>query len=233
MFNIRRSQDRGQTSLDWLESQHSFSFGRYMDPQHMGFGPLRVINEDRVTGGAGFATHEHANMEILSIVLDGALEHKDSLGQSAVIRPGDIQRMSAGTGVRHSEYNASATEPVHFLQIWIVPECDNIQPSYEQKEMPRKDRAGQLKLLGSRDGRDGSITIHRDVDLYGAVLSSGGQITHPIAEGRGVWVQVVSGAISVRGETLRAGDGLALRDEPAIDLSATANAELLLFDLTM
>ena len=163
---IRRSEERGTANFGWLDSKHSFSFGGYYDPRHMGFGPLRVINEDRVAPGGGFPTHPHRDMEIISYVLDGALAHRDSTGTSSVIRPGDVQRMSAGTGVRHSEYNASETEPVHFLQIWIIPERQGLKPSYEQKYFPAAEKRGKLRLVGSQDGRDGSVTIHQDVDLY-------------------------------------------------------------------
>lgn len=233
MQMIRPSDARGTAKFGWLQSRHSFSFGQYMDPNHMGFGPLRVINEDRVAPGAGFDTHGHANMEILSVVLDGALAHKDSMGEAAVIRPGDVQRMSAGTGVRHSEFNASETEPVHFLQIWIVPERDGLEPSYQETTIPREERAGRLRLLGSRDGRDGSITIHRDVDLYGSVVAVGDELTHPIGPGRGVWVQMVAGAVTANGDRLGAGDGFAVADEAEIRITATEDAEFLLFDLAL
>ncbi|MEO0579345.1 MAG: pirin family protein, partial [Pseudomonadota bacterium] len=166
MLAVRAANDRGTANLGWLNSKHTFSFGHYYDPEFMGFGPLRVINEDRVKPGQGFGTHGHSDMEIISYVLDGALEHKDSIGTGSVIRPGDVQRMTAGTGVRHSEYNASNTDPVHFLQIWILPERDALEPSYEQKHFDPAERRGRLRLVGSRDGRDGSITIHQDVDLY-------------------------------------------------------------------
>ena len=231
MQTIRPADDRGRANFGWLDSQHSFSFGQYLDPDHMGFGPLRVINEDRVAPGRGFDTHGHANMEIISIVLDGALEHADSMGQKAVIRPGDIQRMSAGTGVRHSEYNASASDPVHFLQIWIVPEQDGLTPSYEQKTFGPAERAGQLRLLGSRQGRDGSIVIHRDVDLYGSVLAKGDSLTHAIAPGRGVWLQMIRGSLTANGQTLDAGDGLALTEEADLSIDALEDAEFLVFDM--
>lgn len=199
----------------------------------MGFGPLRVINEDRVAAGAGFGTHGHADMEIISIVLDGALEHADSMGQKAVIRPGDIQRMSAGTGVRHSEYNASDTDPVHFLQIWIIPERDGLEPSYQEANIPLGDRADTLRLLGSRDGRDGSITIHQDVDLYGSVLSAGESLQHTIGPKRGVWIQMIRGTLKANEDTVSTGDGLALIREPDVRIEASEDAEFLLFDMAL
>lgn len=233
MQTIRPSNARGKANFGWLDSRHSFSFGQYMDPEHMGFGPLRVINEDRVAPGAGFGTHGHADMEILSIVLHGALEHKDSMGEAAVIRPGEVQRMSAGTGVRHSEYNASGTDYVHFLQIWILPEDDGISPSYEQKSIPLEERAGRLRLLGSRDGRNGSLTIHRDVDLYGSVLATGEDLFHQIGPGRGVWIQMIRGRITANSDEIRAGDGLALIREPDVRIEANEDAEFLLFDMAL
>ncbi|MEM6660550.1 MAG: pirin family protein [Pseudomonadota bacterium] len=233
MQTLRPSNERGKANFGWLDSRHSFSFGQYMDPDHMGFGPLRVINEDKVAPGAGFGTHGHANMEILSIVLDGALEHKDSVGNAAVIRPGDVQRMSAGTGVQHSEYNASKSDPVHFLQIWIIPEADGLEPSYEEVSIPTAERAGRLRLLGSRDGRDGSVTIHRDVDLFGSVLAAGESLFHTIGPKRGVWVQMIRGRATINGEEAAAGDGVALSREPDIRIEATEDAEFLLFDMAL
>lgn len=233
MQTIRPSDARGKANFGWLDSRHSFSFGQYMDPNHMGFGPLRVINQDKVAPGAGFGTHGHADMEIISIVLDGALEHKDSMGQAEVVRPGEIQRLSAGTGVRHSEYNASKTDPVHFLQIWIVPEADGLKPSYEQKDFPLVDRTGRLTLLGSRDGRNGSIVIHRDVDLYGSVLPVGETVEMDIRPHRGVWVQMIKGTVKVNDDVVTAGDGVALYREPDIKLTASEDAEFILFDMAM
>lgn len=233
MQMIRPSEERGAANFGWLDSKHSFSFGQYLDPNHMGFGPLRVINEDRVAPGAGFGTHGHADMEIISVVLDGALEHKDSMGKSAVIRPGEVQIMSAGTGVRHSEYNASQTDPVHFLQIWIVPEREGLRPSYEQKAFAETERQDKLRLLGSRDGRDGSITIHRNVDLYGATLQAGKALEHDIATGRGIWVQMIRGSLSANGSDLKTGDGLAVANTPLITLNATDDAEFLMFDMDL
>ena len=233
MQAVRHSEARGRANFGWLDSRHSFSFGQYFDPQHMGFGPLRVINEDHVAPGMGFDTHGHANMEILSIVIDGALEHKDSTGETVVIRPGDIQRMSAGTGVLHSEYNASQTDPVHFLQIWIVPGQQDLAPSHEVKSFPAQDRSGRLRLLGSPDGRDESITIHSDVDLYGSVLPAGGTFSHTVGEGRGVWMQIIRGGVSVNEKLMSAGDGMALIDEPTIRIEASEESEFLLFDMKL
>ncbi|MBE1283433.1 MAG: cupin domain-containing protein [Rhodobacteraceae bacterium] len=233
MHRIRHSDERGKANFGWLDSKHSFSFGQYLDPNFMGFGPLRVINEDRVAPGAGFGTHGHADMEILSVVLDGALEHKDSMGESAIIRPGDIQRMTAGTGVRHSEYNASKTDPVHFLQIWIVPEREGLPPSYEQQAFVEAERQNTLRLVGSRDGRDGSVTIHRDVDLYSSVLDQGESVTHLTRPNRGVWIQVTHGALSANGSKLETGDGFAVTNQPKITLEADQDAQFLLFDMAL
>lgn len=228
----RISNERGVANFGWLDSKHTFSFGHYYDPNHMGFGPLRVINEDKVIGGGGFQTHPHSDMEIISYVLEGALAHRDSLGTGSVIKPGDVQRMSAGTGIRHSEFNASDSEPVHFLQIWIMPEEDGIAPSYEQKSFPLTDRRGRLRLLGSRDGRDGSVTIHQDVDLYTAILEAGESVTHRMQAGRLGWVQVARGSVSVNGETWDQGDGGSVSSSGELVISATSPAEVLLFDMT-
>ncbi|MEL7464641.1 MAG: pirin family protein [Pseudomonadota bacterium] len=233
MLSIRRADERGKAEFGWLSSRHTFSFGRYFDPNHLGFGPLRVINDDRVAPGGGFGEHGHQDMEIISLVLDGALAHKDSMGEAAVVRPGDIQRMSAGSGVRHSEFNASDAEPVHFLQIWIIPEREGLTPSYEQATIPAAERVGALRLLGSRDGRDGSVKIHRDVDLYGATLESGDGLTHAVAPGRGVWVQMIRGEVHLNRETIREGDGAALTDAPDIRIEAAEDAEFILFDMAL
>lgn len=230
-LTLRRAEERGKANFGWLDSKHSFSFGHYYDPNHLGFGPLRVINEDRVAPGGGFPTHPHADMEIISYVLDGALEHKDSIGTGSIIRPGDVQRMTAGTGVRHSEFNASKTEPVHFLQIWIVPERDGLEPSYEQKTFPEAQKRGQLRLIGSRDGRNGSITIHRDVDLFAAVLGEGESVSHELAAGRGAWLQVARGTVTANGEALKAGDGVSLTKPGRLTIAGSSEAEILLFDL--
>ena len=228
---VRKSDDRGKANFGWLQSRHSFSFGHYYDPGHMGFGPLRVINEDRVAPGGGFPTHPHRDMEIISYVLDGALEHKDSLGTGSVIRPGDVQRMSAGSGVRHSEYNASSKEPVHFLQIWIIPEREGLKPGYEQKGFEAAEKRGKLRLIGSRSGRDGSVTIHQDADLYATLLERGESVTHALKAGRSAWVQVASGSIAVNGQKLEAGDGMAVEGAGDLYLEAEASAEVLLFDM--
>jgi redox-sensitive bicupin YhaK (pirin superfamily) len=232
MISIRPAQDRGIANLGWLDSRHTFSFGHYYDPKHMGFGPLRVINEDRVRPGAGFDTHGHRDMEIISYVLDGALEHKDSIGTGSVIRPGDVQRMSAGSGIRHSEFNHSKSEPVHFLQIWLLPEQEGISPSYEQKNFADSEKRGRLRLVASHDGRDGSVVIHQDADLYASLLNVDEQVTHALRAGRGAWLQVVRGAVDLNGQALRAGDGAAVSSEPALTVKAASNdTEILLFDL--
>jgi quercetin 2,3-dioxygenase len=231
MLRLRRSADRGHADHGWLDSHHSFSFSDYYDPAHMGFGKLRVINEDRVAPGAGFPTHGHRDMEILSYVIDGALEHADSIGTGAVISRGELQRMSAGTGVRHSEYNASKSEPVHFLQIWIQPERAGLEPGYEQRFFEPEGRTNRLRLLASRDGREGSLTIHQDVALYGSLLEAGQSIEHAFAPGRRGWLQLVAGELEVGGESLEPGDGLAISDETSLHIRAKSGAELLLFDL--
>lgn len=231
VLKIRRSEERGKADFGWLDSRHSFSFGHYQDPRHMGFGPLRVINEDRVAGGGGFPAHPHADMEIISYVLDGALEHKDSLGTGSVIRPGDVQRMSAGTGVRHSEFNASKTDPVHFLQIWIIPEKRAIAPSYEQKSFAGPEKRGRFRLIGSRDARDGSVTIHRDVDLYAGLFDGAETATHTVRDGRTAWVQVARGEAELNGASLKAGDGVAIEAPGELRLANGRDAEVLLFDM--
>ena len=228
---LRKSEDRGTANFDWLDSKHSFSFGHYRDPKHMGFGPLRVINEGRVAPGGGFPTHPHSDMEIISYVLEGALEHKDSLGTGSVIRPGDVQCMSAGTGVRHSEYNASDTEPVHFLQIWIIPERRGLKPSYEQKTFAAAEKRGTLRLVGSQDGREDSVTIHQDVDLFATVLGRHESTTHKLANGRNAWVQVAHGSVLLNGRRLDAGDGAAIDTPDDLTLDGVTDAEVLLFDM--
>jgi quercetin 2,3-dioxygenase len=230
-LTLRKSDERGRANFGWLDSRHSFSFGHYHDARHMGFGPLRVINDDRVAPGGGFPPHPHSDMEIISYVLDGALEHRDSLGTGSVIRPGDVQRMSAGTGIRHSEFNASQTEPVHFLQIWIIPERRGLPAGYEQKAFASADKRGRLRLVGSRDGRDGSVTIHRDVDLYATLLSGADAVTHELRPGREAWVQVARGKVALNGAPLAAGDGVAIEDAGQLRLDNADDAEVLLFDM--
>jgi redox-sensitive bicupin YhaK (pirin superfamily) len=231
MITVRRSEDRGQTALDWLDSRHSFSFGDYYDPAHMGFGALRVINDDRIAPKSGFGAHPHRDMEIVTYVLDGALEHRDSLGNGSSITAGEVQRMTAGTGIRHSEYNGSPVEPVHLLQIWILPEKRGLVPGYEQRRFSPEEKRGRLRLIASRDGRDGSVTIHQDVDLYAGLLDLGDRVTHVLRPGRRAWVQVARGEMRLGDRLLRPGDGAAIQAEAAVDLTATQPAEVLVFDL--
>ncbi|HJW81244.1 MAG TPA: pirin family protein [Acidiferrobacterales bacterium] len=231
MIQVRKSEDRGHANHGWLDSYHTFSFADYHDPAHMQFSVLRVINEDRVAPGAGFPTHGHRDMEIVSYVLDGALEHKDSMGNGSVIRPGDVQRMSAGTGVRHSEFNASATEPVHFLQIWILPKANGIAPGYEQKHFAPADLAGRLCLIAAPDGREGAVTMHQDALLYATKLDGAMRVSHALAAGRRAYVHVARGGVVLNGTPLAAGDGARLEHEPVIELAADGSAEVLLFDL--
>ncbi len=231
MLNIRKSLDRGHAQRGWLESYHTFSFADYDDPNYLGFRDLRVINEDRVQPGKGFGAHSHRDMEIVSYVLAGALDHKDSLGNGSTIRPGDVQRMSAGTGVTHSEFNSSATEPVHLLQIWILPEREDLEPEYVQKHFDVASRSGNLRLLVSRNGRAGSVPIHQDVDLYAALLECGQSVRLDLRRGRHAWVQVARGMIRVGGISLEAGDGVAVSGEDSVALSAAGLSEVLVFDL--
>lgn len=235
MITIRPAGERGLTLLDWLDSRHTFSFGGYYDPSHVGFRRLRVINDDRVRPGKGFGTHAHRDMEILTCVLEGALEHRDSTGVTSVIRPGDVQRMSAGTGITHSEFNHSKDEAVHFLQIWIVPDTMGLVPAYEQKRFPEEDRQGRLFLLASRDGRDGSVTIHQDARMYGGRLHPGQRIVHDLGRGRHAWGHVARGAITLNGIPLAAGDGAAISDDGVLTIigreAARGPADFLLFDL--
>ncbi len=231
MIQLRLSRERGHTDLGWLDSYHTFSFGDYYDPNHIGFRSLRVINDDRVAPGMGFGLHPHRDMEIVTYVLDGALEHRDSLGNGSVIRPGDVQRMSAGTGILHSEFNASQTDPVHFLQIWILPEQKGLPPSYEQRAFTAEGKRGRLRLIASQDGREGTVTLHQDVDLYAAVLAPGDEVMRTLQRGRHAWVQVAHGAVTLNGTILKAGDGAAVSEEENITLRANEEAEVLLFDL--
>ena len=231
MITLRPSDQRGGADHGWLKTRHSFSFNTYHDPNHMHFRALRVINEDWVAPGQGFGTHPHDNMEIITYVLQGALEHKDSLGTGSIIRPGDAQRMSAGTGIRHSEYNASKTDQVHMLQIWIMPNQRNVAPGYEQKTFPGAEKAGKLRVIAAPNGRDGAVAIHADTNLYVSTLKSGETVQHPLAPGRAAWLQVAKGEVQLNGKKLKQGDGASITDEPQQEIAATTNAEILLFDL--
>ena len=230
-LQVRRAKERGHGDHGWLDTWHTFSFSDYHDPRFMGFRVLRVINEDTVAPGQGFPTHGHRDMEIVSYVLQGALEHRDSLGTGSVIRPGDVQRMSAGTGVRHSEFNGSATEPVHFLQIWIEPAARGIAPGYEQKAFSDADKRDRLRLVASPDGAEGSVTIHQDARVYATRLAAGREVVHRLAPGRHAWVQVTRGALTVGPERLAHGDGAAISGERTVTLTGEQDAEALLFDL--
>lgn len=231
MITLRASSDRGHANHGWLDSYHTFSFANYYDPKHMGFRALRVINEDWVQPGRGFGTHGHRDMEILTYVLDGALEHKDSLGNGAVITPGEVQRMSAGTGIMHSEFNPSASEPVHLLQIWLLPNQQGLEPSYEQRTFPLEQRQGRLQLIAAKDGRDGAVTIHSDVDLYSGVLRRGDRVSYQLQPKRYGWLQVAKGSADLNGYNLKAGDGVALSEAELLKISTDTGAEILLFDL--
>jgi redox-sensitive bicupin YhaK (pirin superfamily) len=231
MISVRPGHERGHANHGWLDTYHTFSFADYHDPRYMGFRHLRVINEDRVQPGAGFGTHSHRDMEILTCVLEGALEHRDSMGNSSVIRPGELQRMSAGTGVSHSEYNHSQVDPVHLLQIWILPERKGLTPGYEQRVFPREERQGRLRLVAARDGRDGALTVHQDVNLFAGILEPGQTVLHRLRQGRHAWVQMARGGVRLNGIPLEAGDGAAVSDEEALSLGAEQPSELLLFDL--
>lgn len=231
MLQIRKSEERGVADHGWLNSHHTFSFGHYFDAQHTGFGPLLVINEDRVQAGKGFGTHGHSDMEIISYVLDGALEHKDSMGTGSVLHYGDVQRMSAGTGVRHSEFNHSASAPVHFLQIWIQPNVKGIAPSYEEKHFTVAQKQGQLRLIASADGRDNSVLIHQDVSIYAAILNGGQPLQHTLASGHNAYVHLIRGNLSVNGAELKGGDAVKVTAENVITLANADAAEVLLFDL--
>lgn len=231
MIRIRSSAARGHFDFGWLDTFHSFSFGDYRDPEHMGFQTLRVINEDRIQAGQGFGVHPHRDMEILTWVLEGALEHKDSLGSGGVIRPGELQRMSAGTGLTHSEFNASQTEPVHLLQIWILPEAKGLEPRYGQTMFPAEGRRNRPQLLASHSGREGSLDIHQDADLWVADLDSDVALDHPLAPGRSAWIQVARGRVTVNGTVLEAGDGAAVTGESLLNIATTEASQILLFDL--
>lgn len=231
MITIRKAEDRGHFNHGWLDTYHTFSFDRYYDPRHMSFGNLRVINEDRVAPGHGFPTHSHRDMEIITYVLKGGLAHQDSMGNGSIIKPGEVQRMTAGTGVAHSEANPSATEPVHLLQIWIMPNARNLEPGYEQKMYSDELKQGKLCLISSEDGRDGSVTIHQDADVYAVRLDPGQQVIHSLESKRKAWVQVARGAVTVNGVELEQGDGAAISDEDTIEISGRESSEVLLFDM--
>ncbi len=231
MITLRRAHERGHANHGWLDTYHTFSFADYFDPRHMGFSVLRVINDDTVAPGMGFGTHPHADMEIVSVVLEGALSHRDSMGNSSVIRPGEVQRMSAGTGVRHSEFNPSSDEPVHFFQIWILPDRQGLPPSYEQKAFPEAEKRGKLRLVASPDGRDGSVTIHQDASLYQAQVTSEESLAQPLTAGRKYYLHVARGSVVLNGERMAAGDGAKLVDEAELRLESPDSGEVLLFDL--
>jgi redox-sensitive bicupin YhaK (pirin superfamily) len=231
MLTVRQAGERGHANHGWLDSWHTFSFADYHDPREMGFGALRVINDDKVEPGQGFGMHGHRDMEIITYVLEGALEHKDSMGNGSVIRPGDVQRMSAGTGVRHSEFNPSREERVHLLQIWIEPRITGVRPSYEEKQFGTAEKKGQLRLIASPDGRKGSVTIHQDAHLYAALLDGKDAVAHRLAPGRRAYVHVARGAVKVNGVELKGGDGAKIAEESELEFSGAKQAELLLFDL--
>ena len=231
MIQVRRANERGKTHTTWLDSYHTFSFNQYYDPRYTGFRTLRVINEDYVAPGQGFGTHGHRDMEIISYVVEGQLAHTDSTGVSATIHPGDVQRMSAGTGVRHSEFNPSATEPTHFLQIWIEPQREGLPPSYEQRAFPEADRRGTLRLVAARDGQHGAVTVYQDVRLYLGSLEAAQELTHHLENNQHAWVQIIRGAVTLNTTPLSAGDGAAVSAEEALQIRATDATELLLFEL--
>lgn len=231
MITLRPSHQRGRANFGWLDSHHSLSFGNYYDPSHMGFRALRVINEDRVAAGKGFDTHSHQDMEIISYILSGSLAHRDSLGNTATVGANQVQRITAGTGIAHSEFNPDAAAPVHFLQIWILPEARGLTPSYEEKAFPAETRQGQWRLLASRNGAAGAVKINQDVDLYAALLGDGDRLEFALSSDRHAWVQVTQGKVSLNGVSLEAGDGAAMSDEQKLDVQAHADAEVLLFDL--
>jgi redox-sensitive bicupin YhaK (pirin superfamily) len=231
MLTLRKSEDRFHTQIGWLDSWHTFSFADHYHPDHVAFRSLRVINDDKVAAGAGFGMHPHRDMEIVTYVLSGALGHKDSMGNGSMIQPGDVQRMSAGTGVLHSEHNVMKEGQTHLLQIWIMPEERNLKPSYEQKSYSEAERSNTLKLIASRDGREGSVTVHQDVSLYSAILEPGQSVEQPLAPGRHAWVHVAKGAVELNGVAMKAGDGAALSEEQRVQLKGTEPSEVLLFDL--
>ena len=232
MLNVIHSESRGSADHGWLRAKHTFSFAEYQNPERVEFGKVRVINEDRIAPGKGFATHPHRDMEIVTYVIEGAIAHKDSMGNGTVITAGEIQRMTAGTGVQHSEFNHSQEEELHLLQIWIYPEKNGLEPGYEQTRFSREEKLNRLRLVGSRDGRDGSITIHQDVDLYSSVLEAGNELSLQLRPNRKVFVQVVEGDIEVNGQRLSAGDGAQMEDERELRVAAVGESEFLVFDMT-
>lgn len=231
MITIRKSADRGHLNHGWLDTYHTFSFDQYYDPDHMSFRSLRVINEDRVDAGRGFPTHSHRDMEIITYILSGALRHQDSMGNGSIIEPGDVQRMTAGTGVSHSEFNPSQSEAVHLLQIWILPNTRGLKPGYEQKAFSEEERKGRLRLIASADGREGSVTVNQDASIYASILEEGEEVTKSLDPQRHAWIQVARGEVEVNGNQLVQGDGAAVSEEEELKISATAPAEILLFDL--
>lgn len=231
MLTIRPAATRGHTDIDWLDSWHTFSFGDFRDPKWHGFRSLRVINDDRVAPRGGFDTHPHRDMEIITWVLSGALEHRDSLGHGSIIRPGDMQRMTAGTGILHSEFNPSSTEPVHLLQIWLFPDRKGLAPGYEQRAFSPAQMRSNLRLVASRDGRDGAVTIHQDADVFAASLDAGASIRHNLPTGRHAWLQVARGAVTLNGLDLATGDGVAVSEEPSLDITGRDASDVVLFDL--
>lgn len=231
MITIRKANDRGHADHGWLDSWHTFSFAEYFDPTHMGYGPLRVINDDTVAGGGGFPPHPHRDMEIISYVIEGALEHQDSMGNGSVMKPGDVQRMSAGQGVRHSEFNASETDPVHFLQIWIIPERTGLPSGYEQKFFGEEEKRGKLRLIASRDGADGSVRVRQDVRVFATVVDGTSSVSHTMPTNRKAWLHVVKGSAELNGTLLGAGDGVAIEGEETLTLSSKDEGEVLLFEM--
>jgi hypothetical protein len=231
MIAIRKAEERGHANHGWLNTYHTFSFANYYDPYYSGFRSLRVINEDRVTPGAGFGTHGHRDMEIITYVLEGALEHKDSIGTGSIIKPGEVQRMSAGTGILHSEFDPSKTDPVHLLQIWILPDKKGLQPSYEQQKFELEKTAGKLQLIAAPDGRDGAVTVHQDVSLYAGILDTGDRVSYSLKPQRHAWIQVARGSVELNGVLLDTSDGAAISEETELTIEAMQKAEILLFDL--
>jgi len=231
MLRVRKANDRGHANHGWLNAYHTFTFAGYRDPSHMGFRSLRVMNEDRVAPGQGFGTHPHDNMEIVTYVLEGALEHKDSMGNGEVLRPGEFQRMSAGTGITHSEFNPSTKEPVHLYQIWLYPDRKGVTPSYEQKRFPAEDQQNRLRLVASPDAADGSLLLHQDARIYLSQVTKGQEVVHDLGSDRHAWLQVLRGSVSVNGQALDTSDGVAVSDESRLTIAATNDAEIMLFDL--